>query len=323
MLIKTHICAARKLIFKPILYFAAMAAIVVFLLFMNNIIAFIIGDIRSVEFNDYKTTTTVYTGFETSNVYGSLDEAVVVRGWVFADAPSSQNRQVRILLKSDCNTYEVIGTSYYRYDDIAQAFQDILTVPGENNGFTVEFSTIGVKNGEYDMYIHLQEDIGYEGVAPLGQKFIKRGKDVIIEKGYVVYTPHPVDSMPALSAENVHSRIETIQITEESALTLSGWAFCETENDNSYKHADLYFVSSKDIYTSELHMTSRNDVYNAFIPTMKINGANHGISGTYDISGLPDGEYELHVALYETDTEQGIVKIDKKLIIENGATRIE
>lgn len=97
------------------------------------------------------------------------------------------------------------------------------------------------------------------------------------------------------------------------SISVNGWAFCETEQDNSEKRIDVVF---KDYYSDTAYMLTRPvvfraDVYGANSPQYKIYNAMDGFYANIDTFSMPIGVYELYINVKENDTAYGIVSTGK------------
>ena len=88
-----------------------------------------------------------------------------------------------------------------------------------------------------------------------------------------------------------------------------GWAFCETEQDNACKTISLVFVSEDNgrCYTVESAAQLRPDVYGAFYETTGIYNGMNGLECQFSTIGMKNGIYKYYVAVWENETNHGIV----------------
>lgn len=305
-----------------VLYIISMTLVCFLLYYMNDVIAYILNDTKVVDFNSYTVNENIRCSLDTYGVNGSIDDSVYIGGWGFIPAPATEDKQINIILKSDKETYEIVSVIGKRAD-VFHRYAGTTGIPSANCGFRADFSTLGIQNGVYDVYIYVKESDGNEGITYLNYRLNKDSNNISFQKWIAYPFPSIADALPSIPRDTVHIGADRVIIEDERALSIAGWAFCQTEGDNTGKYTELYITSPNNTYVCTMSNSPRPDVYKIYKDSLKIIGEQHGFNGVYDVTNLPDGEYELHVAVYETDTEQGIVKLGQKLIIENGAARIE
>ncbi len=91
---------------------------------------------------------------------------------------------------------------------------------------------------------------------------------------------------------------------------IQGWAFCETEQDNSEKEISLLFksVSGEKCYVIDNKAQSRNDVYGVFREQKKIYSALNGLECQFSTINFKEGEYELFLYVWENESNYGLIK---------------
>lgn len=94
--------------------------------------------------------------------------------------------------------------------------------------------------------------------------------------------------------------LETVYVT--------GWAFCETEHDNSEKQINLVFknIDSDTAFISHNSAQLRLDVYGAFAATKKIYNGMNGYYSEFSTFIMPNGVYELYINVVENEYNYGI-----------------
>lgn len=98
-----------------------------------------------------------------------------------------------------------------------------------------------------------------------------------------------------------------------------GWAFTETEQDNSDKEIVLLFVSEngRDCYSVSTKAQQRQDVYGVFRDSTKIYNDMNGVECQFSTINMKNGTYHYYVAVIENEMDYGIV--DTGLMIEKDA----
>lgn len=96
-------------------------------------------------------------------------------------------------------------------------------------------------------------------------------------------------------------------------LTVNGWAFCETEEDNTNRKVSFLLKSMDKCYELIPYITIRADVpMNVPVdlnrPDMKIN-SNVGYARQFSLLDVKNGTYDLYLCCWENDTNHGIADL--------------
>lgn len=96
-------------------------------------------------------------------------------------------------------------------------------------------------------------------------------------------------------------------------LSVSGWAFCETEEDNANRKVSLLLKSTDKCYELIPYITIRNDVpINVPVdlnrPDMKIS-SNTGYTGQFSLVDVKNGTYDIYLCCWENSTNHGIADL--------------
>ena len=92
-----------------------------------------------------------------------------------------------------------------------------------------------------------------------------------------------------------------------------GWAFCETESDNSNKEISIILLNDKRTYVYKVSPTKRVDVVRAYRKDRKIKGKHHGISTTVSTVGVKNGIYKVYIFCKENEKNYGLVYTGKMI----------
>jgi len=92
----------------------------------------------------------------------------------------------------------------------------------------------------------------------------------------------------------------------EGRVYFSGWAFCETKEDNANKKISLVFASDNNCYEYIFEPIERLDVARAFKNSKNIEGINHGFTGEFSTITMNNGVYELYIYDWENEKNYGI-----------------
>lgn len=86
-----------------------------------------------------------------------------------------------------------------------------------------------------------------------------------------------------------------------------GWAFCETNFDNTNKEVWIILANDKKTYMYKNELKRRDDVFDAFKEQYKIKGSYHGISSNVSTVGVKTGIYKLYIYCKENEDNYGLV----------------
>lgn len=93
----------------------------------------------------------------------------------------------------------------------------------------------------------------------------------------------------------------------KETITLTGWAFAETEEDNSLKRGNLILKGRKNTYmTSELSFFF-SSIQNEVSDWKEIQGSSNNFAVTFSTVNLPPDDYEIYVYVEENENNRGIV----------------
>lgn len=102
---------------------------------------------------------------------------------------------------------------------------------------------------------------------------------------------------------------------------VSGWAFCETDGDNSGKQINLILksVSSDLCYRICSNAQYREDVYLAFRETRRIHNGNANMANRFSTVTIRSGEYEVWLEVIENETDRGMINTGR-IAVKTGDT---
>lgn len=118
--------------------------------------------------------------------------------------------------------------------------------------------------------------------------------------------------------DDVYFGIDEFSISDDlfSTVTVSGWAFAETNFTSSTKTAKLLFISDTDKYEVGLMLNGRRDLSHA-LKDISVPKDNQGFRGDFSPLGMKNGRY--HVLLYVSENSKnwGIVNTGRIFTKEN------
>ena len=172
-----------------IIYIVIISIFVLVLLQMNAIIALFLGN-RVVtpmyDYNDictYDSNTEVLFVVNEFNLIEGITERVTLSGWAVCQIDNSitSNRYIEIILISEDLCYRV-PTEKIRSTAAVNKVSKKLDLQTELLGYTVEFTTLTMKSGEYEIYIYVREGNDQYGLVRTGCCLSLNKKGSLIRK---------------------------------------------------------------------------------------------------------------------------------------------
>ena len=304
----------KRLKIKPEqIVFISIITLLVIWLFVSNNVMLLSQETVLKKINDMpEDKSVVYKSVGDYQTRDDLFEYVTIAGWAFCETDKENpDRYVNILLKQadGDSKYEVISRIGTR-DDIQHSFPE-LHIKGYQLDFFAHFSTINLPNGLYQIYLYCWENEDDHGAVNTGQMIEKKGRNTSIIIDNPVITPTVKQWVFSDTGAEVHTSIDSVEILEHRALFISGWAFCDTTENNNEKSIQIIFHSDSQDYAFASKPEERIDVYNAFKDSASIQGFNHGYHCTCDLSSLPAGDYELFLCCNESEHVRGLTPLGK------------
>lgn len=135
---------------------------------------------------------------------------------------------------------------------------------------------------------------------------IVSSKNIIIEK---------IDPQEYLINDNVVYSISDIYIEENDLsqpIIISGWAFCETLQNNSNKYINVIITNDINAYKSSISkLAKRADITYEYLKKGKnIQGDNHEFGFFLPTINLKNGIYKIYLEVYENENSNGICYIN-------------
>ena len=118
----------------------------------------------------HPTNNTVHYHIEEFSINQELLTMIYVTGWAFIENDTeSPEKEVFLVFANDQNQYE-IKMDLFNRGDLKIALPD-LQVPSDRVGFRQSFSTLGMKNGIYRLYMVVNESPTLVGVIDTGMDY--------------------------------------------------------------------------------------------------------------------------------------------------------
>ncbi|MDE7313649.1 MAG: hypothetical protein K2N87_18830 [Eubacterium sp.] len=158
-------------------YVIAWAFFICYLLFANRIILYFDKDAKAerVDLSDYYGDATVHYYIDTYEKRGGLLEKYYIQGWAYCETEQdNQGKTISILLKNTKNDscYKIENKAQYRID-VYEAFKKEKKIYNAMNGLESCFSTIGISEGEYQLYLYVEENKTDYGVTATNLFYVK------------------------------------------------------------------------------------------------------------------------------------------------------
>lgn len=243
-------------------------------------------------------------------------ENVVLTGWAFAETEEDNSgKTINVILQGDNFCYSFEDNTLGERKDVRTTMEaQGYTIQGIEHGVVSIFSTVNVKSGIYNIYMLSAENSESSGIAYTGYQIVKHGREVSIRENRsgLLSTAIPEEWKEALNTnEKAFGSVDILDVQEDEKLYATGWAFCETEQDNSNKAITLILRTGDRTFAVNTRLKARPDVYNAYQNSRKISGDQHGFVTEVDLSTLPDGEYELQLYCEEAENVSGLYSSGK------------
>lgn len=138
---------------------------ILFILYLLNansiVLLFDRGDkVKRMAFDELQSCTEAYVNLDSCENLGGIMERVYFQGWAFCETNKENSKKVISLVFKEKNSdmcYVVETMPQYRHD-VYGTFRDKKKILNEMNGVECQFSTIAIKNGTYDFYVHVKEN---------------------------------------------------------------------------------------------------------------------------------------------------------------------
>lgn len=184
-------CSDSNISWKKIAYVVFVVFIVGCFFVSNYILSLFWGKCEKRDFADFSQKSVVYSGLE-SIKYSDISESLSLYGWAFAETDvNNSDKYIQVLLASEDVCY-LLDTEIWTRAAIASHFISTYKILGNEHGFKVDVSTLTIPTGEYELYAYCCENETAQGMAHLGKKIIKDGRNVVIEDsdvGAPLYPP--------------------------------------------------------------------------------------------------------------------------------------
>ncbi|HOD04953.1 MAG TPA: hypothetical protein PKH92_07905 [Anaerolineaceae bacterium] len=180
----------------------------------------------------YKKLDAGYNGRAGVNWFYQMDNLthdVELDGWAFAETErDNPHKSVKLLFVSDELSYEV-DTEVYD-EAWTKNFYTDLNVPDARNGYYAKFSPLGMKNGDYSLFMKVVENEYASGTFYSYSDFRKTNDEFIrLENGIEVTD---LDFSNVTTSNAVKWYVDVCEIREDK-LYISGWTLHKRQHSLS------------------------------------------------------------------------------------------
>ncbi len=275
---------------KKLFYIIFCIIFLITLLFSNRIIILLLK-------NNFIETTVSIVNLKKDDVDFCIDDlnchtdifdSFNLDGWAFCETLiDNDNKEVYAFLINDKNIYRT-KMELMRRDDIARIFGEKQRVRGRFHGFSELMSTVGVKNGIYELYLYCKENDENFGLVNTGIMLKKEAH------GMSKYTWVSTLSNISSPVEDKQARnsIDSVNITTEGYLQIVGWSFIDGLDASdqsvyvrlSYDKGTTTTYSTQSVLRRDVGKVFKNDLYN-----------NSGFKAVMPADEVPDGDIMIEV----------------------------
>ena len=150
--------------------------------------------------------------------------------------------------------------------------------------------------------------------------WLQLSNDIMARLSGKYLKPLSSEDFADLPVKEGYSAFDKIVANENSIfeeLSILGWAFVPTLEDNSQREVQLIFMSEENGYSIELSSVSRAEVVHVFSDMFGENRTDFiGYEVEFSTANMKDGIYSAYFYCKENDTDFGLVDGDKKFIKE-------
>lgn len=165
----------------------------------------------------------VHYWIDSLNINDNLYSEVYLLGWAFIDTEEDNvHKNVKLILASNENVYEK-DMDLFMKGGLASALLNN-SVPPDRTAITTTFSPLGIKNGDYFLYIYVYENEGNVGIVNTGKVFHKGYQSFFEMVGGQKLENAEFDNVRASAA--VKYNFDAC-IVSGGKVKIEGWAFLE------------------------------------------------------------------------------------------------
>ena len=288
---------------KYILPIIAVFILLVYLLFADKLILILCGksnDIKHIDSSSVMTTGKIYSAFDNMYSLDNFTHDYYIQGWAFVPSDSlgeynerqvayeNLDKKITLYLKSSKDSYEIPTEPVSRLD-ITWTFKDTANVHGVYHGYSAAFSTVGIRDGIYDLYIRSDENEKDWGIGNSGTRFLKDGKNFYLYDGNddSEITDNPI-------VRDMEFHIDGVFSETSGQLGYEGWGLCP-ELDPAESQA---YIKVTDILGEYHYFTAAGQFRQDLADAFQVDSyAMAGIKGAINIKSFAEGELSLQLII--------------------------
>ena len=182
--------------------------------------------------------------------YDNIVQTITIDGWAFVETQQDNlHKTVKFVFVSDVISYEVDADLHNR-EGLVKVFTDKY-VPKNRTGFSITFSPLGMRNGDYTLFIYIYENENNYGIKNTGREFQKYYRNFTELKGGVLLDSK--DFSKASENNSIKYNIDWCYL-EDGKLDIYGWAFLENAESSENR---VYLEIQKPDGTVSFYSTKR------------------------------------------------------------------
>lgn len=287
-----------------------------FLLYISNTVIIKIDAIynhknilKETKSYELKDKDIVYNNISNINIYNDIMNSIYFYGCAaITTAYPNENRKINIYFISDNNSYIITPKLEYN-EQFNSNFKQQLDREDAPPCYSLDFSTINMKDGEYRIYTEVIENEHNYGFFETDVVLDKKNKDIQVDRYY-----------ESKVKQNIEDKYTTVmqygidKLVDRKVCTISGYAFFK---DNQTLGEQIY-VGVKDTNGEEVFYEAANlkrpDVGNFF---KKNNLSDSGFSATVKLSQIDNCELSSLIIYKDGKYFKSENKENKRILIKS------
>lgn len=289
---------------RSVILIAVLIIFLIYLLFANQLVLYATGKQHDVikvnelpEINDRP----IFYDFDNTYSLDNLTEEYFIQGWVFCESESmgipyegsvsfeNLDKKVTLYLISDNNVYKIETKKISRLD-IWEVFNVSKNIHGMYHGYNARFSTIGIKDGIYDLYILTEENEHDKAFNICNASFEKKGTR------FYKRSNEPVTGIENIEKTDMEFYLDGVY-ADSGALMLVGWGLSpKLEMKNALKYIQVTNADG-DTHIFRSYDQYRGDIVEAY----NNNYAMVGYSCQIPLEYLTDGTNIIRLIIFDNN----------------------
>jgi len=165
---------------KDALWLMVFIVLAVYLVYADTVaLTFYDGlQMNTTNFLDYVSTSDGRAHLDNYEKNENLFDEYSFTGWAFCNTTKpNERKEISVVLKKvdDSQCYSITQKPTNRYD-VYEAYNDTYDIAGENHGFSVQFTTVPIEDGNYELYVYVCENTDSKCLIDMNMVFEKKGR---------------------------------------------------------------------------------------------------------------------------------------------------